>query len=133
MIALLRPVAEEDLRRICWLAIAPVTEVGRGRVKVLVPIRFETTTYERRSLWSTAIERSPVCKALLGEVLPWHLTDCARRDAFLRSLEGVVDDIREDSGGLDVVDPIAGWGLDAGEIYALSGTVQARLLDADNA
>lgn len=135
MIALLRPVAEEYLRRICWLAIAPVTEVGRGRsrVKVLVSFRFEATTDERKSLWSTAIERSPVCKARLEEVLPWHLTGCARREAFLRSLEGLVDDIREDSGGIDAVDPMVGRGLTAGEMFALSGAVQTLLLDAENA
>lgn len=135
MIDLLRPVAEEYLRRICWLAIAPVTEVGRGRsrVKVLVPFRFEATTDEGQFLWRTAIECSPVCEVRLGEGLPWHLTDCARRDAFLRNLDGVVDDIREDSGGLDAIDPMGVRGLDAGEMFALSGAVQTLLLDAGNA
>jgi len=129
MLARLRPVAEADLQHIRYLAIAPVPAVSRSRVNILVPFRFEAATASWRS---STIERSPKCEARLGEErpVPWHLTECARRDAFLRALEGLVERIRRENGGLGVVDPSVGRGLDAREIYELSAAVWGLILDS---
>jgi len=130
MLAQLRPVARPDLQRIRWFAYAPIIGVGPSRILILIPFRFEAATPDVSS-WSATIERSQVCTPQPGEVLPWHLTEgCARREAFLKGLEGIVDDIRVRSGGVAAVDPTAGRGLDAQEVYALASAVEEVMGDS---
>jgi hypothetical protein len=125
LLSKLRPASEPDLRHIHRLTIAPM--LNRTRIKILSTFHFEPTT----SSWSVTIERSPRSKPRPGEEVPWQLTDCARRDAFLRSLEGVIDRLRKDDEVPTKVDPAAGRGLDAREMYELSSAVWMRTLEGE--
>jgi hypothetical protein len=120
----LRPTSDPDLRHIHHLTIAPMLK--RTRIKILITYHFEPTT----SSWSAKIERSPQSKPRPGEVgVPWQLTACARREAFLRSLEDVMDGLRNDDGVPTKVDLAAGRGLDAREMYELSSAVWTLTLE----
>jgi hypothetical protein len=114
----LRPISNLDLRHIHRLTIAPMLK--RTRIKILIIFCFEPTT----SSWSTTIERSPGSKPRVGEEdVPWQLTDCAQREAFLRILEDTINGLRRDDEVPTKVDPAAGRGLDAREMYELSSAV----------
>jgi hypothetical protein len=98
----------------------------RTRIKILITYRFEPSTFS----WSATIERSPNSKPRPGEVdVPWQLTDCARREAFLRSLEDVMDGLRKDDQVPTKIDPAAGRGLDPREMYELSSAVWTLTLE----
>jgi hypothetical protein len=120
----LRPASDADLRHIHSLTIAPMLK--RTRTKILITYHFEPTT----SSWSATIERSPMSKPRPGEVdVPWQLTDCARREAFLRRLEGVMYGLRNGDEVPTKVDPAAGRGLDAREMYELSSAIWTLTLE----
>ena len=123
LLSKLRPVLEPDLRHVHRLTVAPMLK--QSRIKILITFRFEPAT----SSWSATIERSPMSKPRPGGDVPWQLTDCARRDVFLRSLESVMDGLRGDYEVPSKVDPAAGRGLDAREMYELSSAVWTRTLE----
>lgn len=124
LLSKLCPVPEADLRHIHCLAIEPMLK--RTRIKILITFRFDPTA----SSWSAAIERSPRSHPRLGGDVPWQLTEPARRDAFLRSLQDVMDGLRREYGVPSKVDPAAGRGLDAREMYELSSAVWTRTLES---
>jgi len=120
----LRPASEQDLRHVHHLTITPMLK--QSRIKILITFHFEPTT----SSWSATTERSPRSKPRPGEDVPWQLIDCARRDAFLRSLGDVMDGLRKDDEVPAKVDPAAGRGLDAREMYELSSAVWMLALES---
>ena len=124
LLAKLRLASASDLRHIRCLSIAPM--LNRTRIKVLITLRFDADT----SSWSVAIERSPRSRPRPGEDVPWQLTDCARRDAFLQSLKNAVGALREDDEIPTVVDPASGRGLDAREMYELSSKIWMLTLES---
>jgi hypothetical protein len=121
----LRPASDADLRHIHFLTIAPMLK--RARTKILITYHFKSPP---TSSWSATIERSPMSKPRPGEVdVPWQLSDCARREAFLRRLEGVMYGLRNGDEVPTKVDPAAGRGLDAREMYELSSAIWTLTLE----
>ena len=116
LLAKLRLASEPDLRHIRCLSIAPMLK--RTRIKLLITFRFEAA-----SKWLVAVERSPRSKARPGEEVPWQLTECARRDAFLESLRKIMDRLRTNWDGPSSIDPAVGQGLNSNEMYELSSLI----------
>ncbi|GAB7329748.1 hypothetical protein MBLNU13_g01476t1 [Cladosporium sp. NU13] len=124
LLAKLRLAPEPDLRHIRCLSIAPMLK--RTRVKLLIKFRFEVA-----SKWIVTVERCPRSKARPGEEVPWQLTECARRDAFLRSLKEVMDGLRKNCDGPSSIDPAVGQGLNSNEMYELSSLVWVLIWNPD--
>ena len=124
LLAKLRLASEPDLRRIRCLSIAPMLK--RTRIKLLITFRFEAA-----SKWLVAVERSPRSKARPGEQVPWQLTECARRDAFLQSLKEIMDRLRRTCDGPSSIDPTVGQGLNSNEMYELSSLIWDLVWNSD--
>lgn len=112
----LRLASEVDLRHIRTLVFAPA--VNR-RLKLQITFCFGTS-----STWSVMLERSAKSRAQPGDEVPWHLTECSRRDTFVRDLRDMVNTVREGGDALaTTVGPPAGQGLGPSELYELSKLV----------
>ena len=124
LLAKLRVASESDLRHIRCLSIAPMLK--RTRIKLLITFRFDVA-----STWTVTVERSPGSKARPSEVVPWQLTACARRDAFLQSLKDIMNALRKDYEIPSSVDPVVRQGLDSNEMYELSSSVWELIWNLD--
>jgi hypothetical protein len=110
----LRLASELDLRHIRCLVIAPRLR----RTALQIAFLFEKT-----ATWSVQVEPSPYLKLRPGDDLPWQLTDCSRRDEFLRNLEGLMGSLRKHYDVPTTIDPVIGTGLNSNEVYELSSLV----------